>query len=105
MTTYSSSWVEPRRDRCALVAVDSRYQWMLPVCSHCLRVNVGVDVEAWTWGQNTFDRVVLEECEMLGVAVRRLPDTGQYCEGWEARHHALCLTEYRHVFMLDVDTY
>jgi len=105
MTTYSSQWAEPQKANCALVALDAHYQWMLPVCALCLRRSVGSDIEAWTWGHNDFDPEVLKACRRLDVSLRRLPDTGQYCEGWEARHHAMCLTEYRRVFMLDVDTY
>ena len=105
MTSFSSLWAEPTKDKCTMVALDTHYQWMLPVCSLCLRAMVDVDIEAWTWGQHSFDPAVLDACERLGVSVKRLPDTGQYCEGWESRHHALCVTEYRHVFMLDVDTY
>jgi hypothetical protein len=105
MTTFSSLWIEPTKDRVSIVALDERYQWMLPVCAMCLRAAVPGDIEAWTWGRHEFDLEVLDACHQLGVAVRRLPETGQYCEGWEARHHALCVTEYRHVFMLDVDTY
>ena len=78
---------------------------MLPLCAQYLRSHVSADIEAWTWGNNDFDPAVMDVCHRLGVSVKHLPDTGQYCAGWEARHHALCLTEYRHVFMLDVDTY
>jgi hypothetical protein len=105
MTTFSSLWVEPKKGKCALVALDCHYQWMLPVCALCLRANIDAEIEAWTWGNQHFDPAVIEACNRLGVALKRLPDTGQYCEGWEARHHALCVTDYRHVFMLDVDTY
>ena len=88
-----------------MVALDAHYQWMLPVCALCLRANVPADIEVWTWGQHQFDPDVIEACHRLDVSLKRLPETGQYCEGWEARHHALCVTEYRRVFMLDVDTY
>jgi hypothetical protein len=105
MDTFSSRWAMPTRDRTALLALDRRYQWMLPVCASCLRRHVAADIEAWTWGANELDPAVMDACERLGVTVKILPDTGQYCQGWEARHHAMCLTEYRRVFMLDVDTY
>lgn len=105
MTTFSSLWTEPTKDRVSLVALDRRYQWMLPLCAMCLRATVPGDIEAWTWGPHEFDGEVLDACRELDVSLRRLPATAQYCEGWEARHHALCVTEYRHVFMLDVDTY
>jgi hypothetical protein len=88
-----------------MVALDAHYQWMLPLCAMCLRACVPGDIEAWTWGGHAFDPEVIDACRRLDVSLRRLPDTGQYCEGWEARHHALCVTEYRRVFMLDVDTY
>jgi hypothetical protein len=88
-----------------MVALDRHYQWMLPVCAMCLRATVEADIEAWTWAHHEFDDDVLDACRQLDISIRRLPDTGQYCEGWEARHHALCLTDYRRVFMLDVDTY
>jgi hypothetical protein len=105
MTTYSSRWAEPTKGNCAMVALDTRYQWMLPVCALCLRSTVDADIEAWTWGRHSYDPEVVAACHQLGVSLKRLPDTGQYCEGWEARHHAMCVTEYRRVFMLDVDTY
>ncbi len=105
MHKFSDLWKEPSKEACSLVALDTAYQWMLPLCAQLLRSNVQADIEAWTWGDHTFDPVVLKACARLGVDVRRLPVTGQYCKGWEARHHALCLTEYRRVFMLDVDTY
>jgi hypothetical protein len=78
---------------------------MLPACALLLRSNVGCPIEAWTWGDNQFDAEVVDWCGRLGVMIEVLPATGQYCLGWEARHHALCVTSYRHVFMLDVDTY
>jgi hypothetical protein len=102
---FSSRWVRPTKGSCALVALNSHYHWMLPICAYFLRNNVDVPIEAWTWGTNVFHEDVVETCRALEVSFKRLPDTGQYCEGWEARHHALCLTEYRRVFMLDVDTY
>ena len=105
MDTYSARWTEPSRDRCALVALDAHYEWMLPVCGFFLVQNLALGVEAWTWGANEFHPDVVAACDRLGISIKRLPDTGQYCEGWEARHHALCVTEYRRVFMLDVDTY
>ena len=105
MRTFASRWADPTKGNCALVALDSKYQWMLPVCAECLRASIGVDIEAWTWGDNEFDPEVVEACRRLDVSVMRLPDTGQYCQGWEARHHALCITKYQRVFMLDVDTY
>jgi hypothetical protein len=105
MNTFSSRWIEPTKGYCALVALDSNYQWMLPICAFFLRSNLMIDIEAWTWGKNDFHPDVRESCKNLGVSLKYLPDTGQYCEGWEARHHAMCITEYRHVFMLDVDTY
>ena len=69
MTTFASRWTDPTKDCCALVALDERYQWMLPVCAMCLRATVPGDIEAWTWGRHEFDPEVVDACRQLDVPI------------------------------------
>jgi len=108
MTTYSDAWSLPTNPTpLVLIASDRKYEWMMLASCRQIRrwLTAGVDIEVWTWGRNEFSNDVRLALRVLRVRIRRLPCTGEYCEGWEARHHALCLTNHRKVLMLDADTY
>lgn len=104
---YSEAWREPVRENCALLALDKKYEWMLPIACRALRkhIHARFDIEVWTWGTNIFDYRVTRHLDATDARVLTLPSTNQYCEGWEARHHAMCITAYRQIFMIDADTY
>jgi hypothetical protein len=107
MKKYSEMWNEPSDENGLLMACDVGYQWMaLCACTQARKfLGDRCGLEVWTWGSNKFCDRVLQSFYCLDTRVCQVPDTGQYCAGWEARHHAMCLTKYRRVMMIDVDTY
>jgi hypothetical protein len=107
MRTYSQMWNEPARENAVLMACDAGYQWMALAACMQARKFLGdrCDIEMWTWGPTKLCDRVLHEFYRFDTRVCQVPNTGQYCAGWEARHHAMCLTKYRRVMMIDVDTY
>ncbi|MDB5293543.1 MAG: hypothetical protein JWL69_4784 [Phycisphaerales bacterium] len=107
MKAYSEMWNEPSRENGLLMACDVGYQWMaLAACIQARKFLGGrCDLEVWTWGPDKFCDRVSHDFYRLDARVCQILNTGQYCGGWEARHHAMCLTKYRRVMMIDVDTY